>query len=78
MTKVFLAAFMTLAAASTAFANSCTTQGQEWKAWAQRQGAQASSYPAACSREVSTCISRCKGGHKVFTGIFKGAGGSQQ
>jgi len=57
---------------------SCTTQGQECKAWAQSQGAQASSYSSACAREVSACISRCKGGSNLFIGVFKGAGGGQQ
>jgi hypothetical protein len=78
MNKFVLAGFITIAAASTAFANSCTTQGQECKAWAQGQGAQASSYAGACAREVSACINRCTGGNKVFIGVFKGAGGGQQ
>ena len=73
-----LAAFMTVAAASSSFANSCTTQGQECKTWARGQGAEAGTYAAACGREVSACINRCKGGTKVFMGVYKGAGGGQQ
>jgi hypothetical protein len=78
MKKLILGVLVTVAAASSSFANSCTTQGQECKSWAQGQGAQAGSYATACAREVSACISRCKGGNKVFVGVYKGAGGGQQ
>ena len=78
MQKLMLAALITVAAASSSFANSCTTQGQECKAWARGQGAEAGTYAAACGREVSACINRCKGGTKVFMGVYKGAGGGQQ
>jgi hypothetical protein len=78
MKKLILAAFMTVAAASSSFANSCTTQGQECKSWARGQGAEAAGYASACTREVSACISRCKGGNKVFIGVSKAAGGGQQ
>ena len=78
MKQIVLAAFMSAITVSSAFANSCTSQGQECKAWARGQGADAASYSAACGREVSACISRCKGGNKVFVGVFKGAGGGQQ
>jgi hypothetical protein len=42
------------------------------------QGAEAASYAAACTREVSACIRRYKGGSKVSLGVYKGAGGGQQ
>ena len=77
MKKLILAALITVTAASSSFANSCTTQGQECKTWAGGQGAEAGRYAAACGREVSACINRCKGGTKVFIGVFKGAGGGQ-
>jgi hypothetical protein len=78
MKKLILAAFLTVAATSSASANSCTSQGQACKAWAGGQGAQAASYSAACAREVSACIKRCKGGSKVFIGVSNAAGGGQQ
>jgi hypothetical protein len=80
MKQLLIAVAMTFAltSASTAFANSCTTQGQECKTWARGQGAEAASYTAACTREMSACISRCKAGNEVFLGVFKGPGGGQQ
>ncbi|MBR0828865.1 hypothetical protein JQ596_25355 [Bradyrhizobium manausense] len=72
------AAFITIAGTVSALANSCTTQAQECKIWASSQGAQASTYAAACTREISACINRCKGGKKFFLGVSKGAGGGQQ
>ncbi|MBR0717969.1 hypothetical protein [Bradyrhizobium liaoningense] len=71
-------AFMTIGGTVSALANSCTTQAQECKTWASGQGAEAKTYAAACTREISACISRCKGGKKFFVGVFKGAGGGQQ
>lgn len=53
----------------SAFAVSCSQQGNECKAWANGQGAQSSSYRAACSAEVGRCIARCKQGQKVFIGV---------
>jgi hypothetical protein len=80
MKRLLIAATMmlVLTAASTAFANSCTSQSQECKTWARGQGAEAASYSAACGREVSACISRCKAGNKFFLGVSKGPGGGQQ
>ena len=63
---------------SAAFAVSCTQQGETCKGWASNQGAQAASFAAKCSREVSACINRCKKGTKVFMGVYSGAGGGQQ
>jgi hypothetical protein len=77
MRKLILAALIA-AGSTSAFANSCTTQGQECKAWAGGQGAQASSFAAKCASEVKACISRCKGGTKVFIGVYSGAGGGQR
>ena len=74
---VATAAFITIAGTVSALANSCTTQAQDCKTWASRQGAEAKSYAAACTREISACISRCKGGTKAFIGVSRGAGGGQ-
>lgn len=54
---------------TSAFAVSCSQQGNECKAWANGQGAQAASYAKACSAEVGRCIARCKQGQKVFIGV---------
>ena len=78
MKSLILAAVMTAALATSAFANSCTSQGQECKAWASGQGAQAASYASKCTREVSACINRCKSGTKVFVGVYSGPGGGQR
>lgn len=74
---LILAAFMTVAATSSSFAVSCTKQGQACQAWARGQGNEAASYIAACKAEVPACISRCKGGTKVFVGVGRGPGGGQ-
>jgi hypothetical protein len=74
---LILAAFMIVAATSTSFAVSCTTQGQTCQAWARGQGNEAAGYIAACKAEVPACISRCKGGTKAFIGVSRGAGGGQ-
>jgi hypothetical protein len=66
------------AAASSSFANSCTTQGEECKIWAGSQGVHAAKYSAACAREISACVIRCKRGNRFFVGVFKGPGGGQQ
>lgn len=58
-----------LLASTSAFAVSCSQQGAECRGWAAGQGAQAASYSKACSREVGSCIARCKGGNKVFIGV---------
>ncbi len=54
---------------TSAFAVSCTQQGQECKGWAAGQGAQAASFSAKCSAEVGRCKARCKQGNKVFIGV---------
>jgi len=56
-------------ASTSAFAVSCTQQGNECKAWANGQGAPAASYRSACAAEVGRCIARCKQGQKVFVGV---------
>lgn len=55
--------------ATSAHAVSCTQQGNECKAWAKGQGAQAASYSAACTAEVGRCKARCAQGQKVFIGV---------
>lgn len=63
---------------SASFAVSCTQQSQSCKTWASGQGAQAASYAAKCTREISACINRCKKGQKYFVGVYSGAGGGQK
>jgi len=65
-------------APTSGFAISCTQQSQSCKTWASSQGAQAGSYAAKCTREISACISRCKKGQKYFIGVYAGSGGGQQ
>lgn len=65
-------------APTASFAVSCTQQSQSCKTWASGQGAQAASYAAKCTREISACINRCKRGQKYFLGVYAGAGGGQQ
>jgi hypothetical protein len=78
MRTLVLTAVLAVATASSSFANSCSTQGEECKAWAGGQGVQAAKYSAACAREVSACFIRCKRGKRFFVGVFKGTGGGQQ
>jgi hypothetical protein len=69
--KHFIAAAVMAAAlsvSSSAFAVSCSQQGNECKAWARGQPSSAS-YVAACSAEVGRCVARCKQGQKVFIGV---------
>lgn len=75
---IAVAALITIAGTVSALANSCTAQAQQCKTWASGQGAEAKTYAAACTREISACISRCKGGQKFFVGVSKSAGGGQQ
>jgi len=63
-----------LVVATSAFANSCTSQGASCKAWATGQF---SSYKAACQAEIAACKQRCKAGDKRFVGVYSGAGGGQ-
>ncbi|WP_024577297.1 MULTISPECIES: hypothetical protein [unclassified Afipia] len=80
MKKLFTAAALGASiflASSSAFAVSCTQQGESCKVWASGQGAQAATYAAKCTREVSACTSRCKKGTKVFIGVYGGSGGGQ-
>jgi hypothetical protein len=67
-----LAVVVTAAASTSAFANSCTDQGQECKAWATGQGATAPTYVAKCAAEVNACKARCNAGNKVFIGVSVG------
>lgn len=59
-------------ASSSAFAVSCTQQGQECKRWAAQQGGQSVFYANKCAAEVKTCVNRCKGGNKIFIGVQQG------
>ena len=62
---------------TASFAVSCSQQSLSCKTWASGQGAQAASYAAKCTREISACINRCKKGQKYFLGVFTGPGGGQ-
>lgn len=58
-----------LFASTSAYAVSCSQQGNECKGWATGQGGQSATYVAACKAEVGRCIARCKQGQKVFIGV---------
>ena len=70
-------ALAALFAVSSAHAVSCTQQAAKCRGWAAGQGPQAASYAAKCNAEISRCVARCKGGNKVFIGVYEGAGGGQ-
>ncbi|MFO1109609.1 MAG: hypothetical protein U1E61_10535 [Bradyrhizobium sp.] len=69
-----LAAFLAVA---PAHAVSCTQQAASCRSWAAGQGPQAAAYAAKCNAEISRCVARCKGGNKVFIGVYDGPGGGQ-
>lgn len=81
MKEIFAAAALgasILLTSSSAFAVSCTQQAGACKQWALGQGPETASYVQACKVEISACITRCKGGSKVFIGVGRGPGGGQQ
>lgn len=67
----------TLVAISSAHAVSCTQQAAKCREWAAGQGSQAARYAAKCNAEIPQCVARCKGGNKVFVGVYEGTGGGQ-
>ena len=69
MKKFLLAAVIVAGTAGSAFANSCTAQGGECRAWANGQGSQSASFVAKCNAEVGRCKARCSAGQKVFIGV---------